>query len=229
MSNEELDDEAVGDKEAGKMYYIYSGEAWEPTSDRFYGITDEDFAAMNIESFGSSIQPDDYLPTFLGIKYPYAQEEDNMDIGYTYNSSSSGLGTRGNLYTVIDGVWTAYQSTIATTLQFGLENGIWVPDNTIRYTFTEDDYTFAAQALLLEPGFEAAAGNLDSFGNFNRQGGSTTWSDDMMITAIGVVLGNNDPSAAEGQKYIVSVDVYNGSSAVETFGLIKTGGEWVAN
>ena len=229
MSNEELDDEVVGDKEAGEMYYVYTGEVWEPASDRFYGITDEDFASMNIESFGSSIQPDDYLPTFLGIKYPYAQEEDNMDIGYTYNSSSSGLGTRGNLYTVINGVWTAYQSTISTTLQFGLDNGVWVPDNTIRYTFIEDDYTFAGETLEFEPGFEAAAGNLLNFGNFNRQGGSTTWSDDMMYTAVGVVLGNNDPSAAEGQKYIVSVDVYNGSSAVETFGLIKTGGEWVAN
>jgi hypothetical protein len=229
MSNETLDDEVVGDKEAAEMYYVYTGDAWELPTDRFYSITETDFASMNIESFGSSIQPDDYLPTFLGLKYPFALEEDNMDIGYTYDSSSSGLGTRGNLYTVIDGVWTAYQSTIATTLQFGLEDGVWVPDNTIRYTLVTSDYELVAAALLTEPGFEDAAGNLDSFGNFNRSGGSTNWSDEMVVTGLAIALDNLDPGAVEGQKYIITVSTWAPGDSTEDFSLIKTGGEWVAN
>jgi hypothetical protein len=184
---------------------------------------------MGIPNFGSSISPDNYLTAFLTLKYPYAQEDDVRDIAYKYVSSSSGPGTRGNRYTFLGGVWTAYESTIATALQFGLEDGVWVPDNTIRYTFTTEDYTFVGETLKTEPGFENAAANLLSYGNFNRQGGTTGWSTEMMVTAIGIVLDNIDPSAAEGQKYLVTVDIYNSGNGTENYSLIKTGGEWVAN
>ena len=224
MSNDVLEDEVVGDKVAGEMYYVYTGGAWAPATDRFYGITDEDFASMNIESFGSSIQPDDYLPTFLGIKYPYAQEGDNMDIGYTYNSSSSGLGTRGNLYTVIDGVWTAHQSTIATTLQFGLENGTWVPDNTIRYTLIRnDDYEYMASQLT-DPEYAGLIGNLANYGDFDYN-----WSSAQIEYALAILLDHLDPNAEEGQKYLLTYIVYDNGENERSTSFIKTGGEWVAN
>ena len=128
---------------------------------------------------------------------------------------------------MMSGVWVEYQSTISTTLQFGHDGTTWVPDNTIRYSLVGSDYSAVAAALLTEPGFEAAAGNLDNFGNFNRTGGSTNWSDEMLVTAMGIVLNNNDPGAADGQKYIMTFDVYIGSNSTEDLALIKEAGIWV--
>ena len=169
------------------------------------------------------------MPTFLNLKYPFAQEDDEIFVIYDYFSSSSGAQIRGNLYTVIDGEWVGAESTIETSLQFGFENGTWVPDNTIRYTFTGADYAAVGAALINEPGFELAAANLQNFGNFNRTGGSTNWSDSMMITAESIVLNNINPGAEEGQKYIVTVNTYIGSNSTLNIRVIKEGGEWVPN
>lgn len=225
-----------GDTDAKGEYFVYDGGAWEPAEDVYY-LSTSDYDAMGegsgqpgaFNNFSSGTPADNYLPTFLGLEYPFAQEEDQIFVIYKYFSSNSGLGTRGNQYTYTNGEWIGHESVIETSLQFGLENGIWVPDNTIRYTLEGSDYSLAAAALLDEPGFEAAAGNLDNFGNFNRTGGSTTWTDEMMVTALGIILDNLDPGAAEEQKYIVTADVYIGSNATEDFSLIKIGGEWVAN
>ena len=120
-------------------------------------------------------------------------------------------------------------SIISTSLQFGHDGTQWVPDNTIRYTLVDSDYAAVASALLTTPGFVEAAGNLDSYGNFNRTGSATAWSDEMMVTAMGVMLDNLDPSAADGQKYITTCNIYDGSSGTEDRSLIKEAGVWVQN
>jgi hypothetical protein len=226
MSNDVLDDEIVGDKTAYETYFEYTGTEWALPSDNFYVITDEDFASMGIESFGSSISPEDYLPTFLSLKYPYAQEDDAINLGYNYDSSSSGSGARGNLYTFVDGEWTAYQSTISTTLQFGFEDGVWVPDNTIRYTLTAADY--ALIAVELGDTYPDATSSMSNYGNMDRRAGNVAeWTDPMVLEAVAVVLNDIDPSAAEEQKYIVTIEIYNGSNTTEDFAVIKMGGEWI--
>ncbi|MUU78543.1 choice-of-anchor J domain-containing protein [Winogradskyella endarachnes] len=208
-----------------EVYYTYTDGEW-VLSEGVYILSEEDFESMGLSNFGSSIPADNYLPTFLSIKYPFAQEEDELIVIYKYVSSSSGAQLRGNLYSVVGGEWTGYESTISTTLQFGKEDGIWVPDNTIRYTVISSDYSLVASTLLTEPGFESAASNLDSYGNFNRTTGSSGWTDAQMKTAMGVILDNLDPNAEEGQKYIVTVDIYNGASGTEDFAVIKTDGVW---
>ena len=226
MSNDVLDDEVVGDKTAYQTYLEYTGTEWALPSDNFYAITNEDFESMGIDSFGSSVSPGDYLSTFLGLKYPYAQEDDMINLGYNYNSSSSGSGARGSLYTFTDGVWTAYESTISTTLQFGYVDGTWVPDNTIRYTLAPADY--AAIASGLGETYPNATSSMINYGNMDRRAGNAAeWTDTMVLEAINVVLDINDSSAAEDQKYVISIEVYNGSNTTEDFAVIKTGGEWV--
>ncbi len=226
MSNDVLEDEIVGDKTPDEMYFEYTGTEWAIPSSNFYAIADEDFESMGLTSFGSSTSPGDYLPTFLSLKYPYAQEDDTIDVGYNYVSSSSGAGARGNLYTFVNGAWTAYQSTISTTLQFGYDNGIWVPDNTIRYTLTGDDYAAIVSALGADyPGPTSSMGN---YGNMDRRAGnSNEWTNPMVLEAVAVVLDIIDPSAADEQKYVVTIEVYNGSNTTEDFAVIKMGGDWV--
>ena len=217
-------------------YYMYSDSAWELAENVYY-LSSADFDSMGegsgepgrFDNFSSSISPNSYLPAFLAINFPYGQEEEELIVTYAYYSSSSGAQVRGNLYTFTDGAWTAHQSTISTSLQFGHDGTQWVPDNTIRYTLVDSDYDTVASALLTTPGFVEAAGNLDSYGNFNRTGGGSSWSDEMMVTAMGVMLDNLDPSSEDGQKYITTCNIYDGSSGTEDRSLIKEAGVWIQN
>jgi len=217
-------------------YYMYSDGEWELVENTYY-LSSADFDSMGegsgqpgrFDNFSSSVSPDNYLPAFLAINFPYGQEEEELIVTYAYYSSSSGAQVRGNLYTFTDGAWMAHQSTISTSLQFGHDGTQWVPDNTIRYTLVDADYSNVASTLLTTPGFEDAAGNLDNYGNFNRTGSGTSWSDEMMITAMGVVLDAIDPSAEDGQKYITTYNIYDGSSGTEERSLIKEAGAWIEN
>ncbi|KAA5820887.1 hypothetical protein FPF71_17255 [Algibacter amylolyticus] len=232
MSNDDLDDEVIGDKIDLEAGYTYNGEAWVTPTDRFYLISDEDFDSMGEASgqpgrynnFGSSTPAEDYLPTFLGIKFPYALEGQELDVVYDYFSSSSGAQVRGNLYTVIDGKWVGYESTIDTTLQFGHDGTTWVPDNTIKYTLIRNgDYEYMASQLT-EPEYAGLIGNLASYGDFDYN-----WSDDQIHYALKLFLDHLDPDAAEGQKYILTYVIYdNGESDYQT-GFKKEGGVWVLN
>ncbi len=223
------------------VFYSYSEESseWEAIDDQFYISDAADYDAMGegsgqpgqYDNFSSSVSSSDYVPTFLATKYPFAFEEDQMYVAYKYYSSSAGgLQVRGDLFTLTDGAWVEYDNVVTETIQFGKEADGWVPDNTILYTLTTDDYSFAAAELLEEVGFEAAAGNLDNFGNFNRNGGTTNWSDEMLVTAFGLILDKNDPAAEVGQKYLITFAMYNGSSGTEELKVIKDAdGAWILN
>ncbi|MDC1162382.1 hypothetical protein OAT18_02955 [Tenacibaculum sp.] len=240
MSNATLPDEVVGDKIEDNAIYIYKDNSWKAASslNSSYLISDADFTSMGITNFGSSIPAENYLPTFLGLKFPYAQEAEKLNVLYKYVSSSSGAQTRGNLYTKLGSVWVAHESTISTDFQFGHDGNEWAPDNTIKYTLTAADYTLVASTLKNEEGYVAASSNLEGFGNFNRTGdadpggvlasGTSNWNDFMMIRALGIVLNKLDASAAENQKYAISFNMYDGSSGVGLFRMIKNAsGEWV--
>ena len=225
-----------GDAVSYGTYYMYSEGDWELAENVYY-LSTADFDSMGegsgqpgrFDNFSSSISPNNYLPAFLAINFPYGQEEEELIVTYAYYSSSSGAQVRGNLYTFTDGAWMAHQSTISTSLQFGHDGTEWVPDNTIRYTLVDSDYAVVASALATTTGFVEAAANLDSYGNFNRTGSATAWSDEMMVTAMGVMLDNLDPSAADGQKYITTCNIYDGSSGTENRSLVKEAGVWIQN
>lgn len=224
MTNDALEDETVGNKTSNQAIYTYNGTEWDIPTDGFYSINDEDFASMGLESFGSSTQPDNYLPTFLNLKFPYAQEGEELNVLYSYVSSSSGAQTRGNLYTKTDGVWVGYQSTIDTTLQFGKEDNTWVPDNTIRYTLVRNaDYEYMASQLT-DAEYSGLIGNLASYGDFDYN-----WSDAQIQYALAILLDSLDPNAAEGQKYILTYVIYDSGENEYSTKFIKTDGVWVVN
>lgn len=211
-----------------ELFYTYSGGDWE-MSEGAYFMQDADFDSMGEASgqpgrynnFGSSTPPGDYLPTFLGIKYPYAMEEDELFVIYDYYSSSSGAQIRGNLYTVIDGEWVGHESVMSTTLQFGHDGFTWVPDNTIKYTLTSADYDHIVSALAGKYPSETA--NMANYGNFN----GFSWTEAMIVEACSAVLLNNNPGAAEGQKYEVTYSIYDGSTHDSTVTVILEGGSYV--
>ncbi|MBO6880868.1 choice-of-anchor J domain-containing protein [Winogradskyella sp.] len=221
-----------GPTESLSAYYQYTDGSWDDV-DGVYYLSAADYDSMGESSgqpgqfnnFSGSVMPQNYLPQFLSMQYPFAQEEDEIFVIYRFfQGGDVGTVTKGNLYRFINGEWTPSISS----LQFGLEDGIWVPDNTIRYTLNAGDYGLIVSQLTGIEGFEAAVDNLDSFGNFNRAGGSTNWSDEMILTALNFVLDNLNPSAEEGQKYIVTVATWAPGNSTEDFAVIKEGGEWVS-
>ena len=224
---------ATGDTNSKGEYFMYTGGNWDAV-DGVYYLSSADFDSMGegsgqpgqYDNFSSSISPNNYLPTFLSLNFPYAQEEEELFVIYDYFSSSSGAQRRGNLYTVMGGEFVGHESTISTTLQFGFENGVWVPDNTIRYTMGDADYTAIVAALAAD--YPAATTSMDNYGNMDRRpGNAAEWTNPMVLDAINVVLDIVNPSAEEEQKYIVTIDVYNGSNTTEDFAVIKMGGVWV--
>ena len=160
----------------------------------------------------------------MDITFPYGQEEEELFVIYDYYSSSSGAQIRGNLYTVNDGAWAGHESTIATTLQFGFEDGIWVPDNTIRYTLSNDDYEYIGNTLESDPEYTNLVGTLIQYHDYDYN-----WTQEQIIYSLGVLLDHIDPNAAEGQKYIMNYLLYDNGLAELSAGLIKEGGVWVAN
>ena len=49
----------------------------------------------------------------------------------------------------------------------------------------------------------------------------------MIATAMAILLDNIDPTAEDGQKYLLTYDIYNGTNTTENAAMIKTDGAWV--
>lgn len=218
-----------GDADNKGAYYSYDGSRWEQMDDIYY-LSTSDYDSMGEDSgrpgrfnnFSSSVAPEDYLPTFLSKTPPYdfAQNGDELTLVYKFFNGSTVL--RGNLYTVVDGVWTPYQ----TSLQFGHDGNKWVPDNTIKLAFTTAEYAKIAAALSSK--YPDATSSMLNFGNMDRRpGNSAEWTNEMVLEAIAIILNDINPSAEEGQKYVITIDIFNGSRTTEDFAVIKENGEWI--
>lgn len=227
MSNAVLADEVVGNKESYIANYTYTGGAWEVPTSGYYEVTETDFASMGISNFGSGTPAEDYLPTFLRLKFPYANGGDELQVLYKYVSSSSGPQVRGNSYTkTADNMWLAYMSTVDTELQFGHDGAKWVPDNTIKYTLTrgsDSDYDWIASQLTSAE-YANLIGNLSNYDDFDYN-----WSGAQILHAMTLFAEYHDPSAAEGQKYLFTYVVYDNGENEIKLSMIKQGGVWIEN
>ncbi len=208
-------------------FYRSSGSShgWEAVGDGVYYLSSADYDAMgapgNFNNFSSSVPADNYLPAFLMINYPFAQEEEEIYIIYKYFSSSAGeVQTRGDLYTFIEGNWSRYQSVIAQSLSFGHNGTTWVPDNTIKYSLKSDDYTAIAAAY--ESINPAGSSSMANFGNYDVG----LWSEEERLGSIGGRLIEIFPTV-EGQKYLVSYDTWEPGAGVRSLHVIYMGGAYV--
>ncbi len=219
-----------GETTSIETYYKYSNGVW-ALSTGVYPLTVADYDSMGTASgqpgkynnFDSTMPPDGYIATFLGIKYPYAKEGDNLIVIYKYYSG--GTQTRGNLFTFSNGAWSGALTTIDTTLQFGHDGTTWVPDNTIKYELLPADYTFIVNAFTGVSGFESAVANLNTYHNIS----TFNWTATQIDAAISTLLLHNNPGMAEGQKFSVTIYVYDGSSHNITINYILSNGVYVRN
>lgn len=208
------------------------------------GITDDEYALMGegFPNFSSEDEADSKLSIFLEDKFKFDSYAtgDIVPLMYKlYVTDDEDVDGDGSVedrttysyvkYFIYDGSsWSAYESVVEQTLQFGNDGTTWVPDNTILYALTSVDYSFIVSQLA--DTYPDATDSMANFGNLDRRVGNPAyWSDDMILEAMSLVLDNVDPAAEEEQKYVVTFDIYNGANATETINLIKTSSVWVRN
>lgn len=206
-------------------FYYKDGE-WNKAT----GFTEEQYAAMGegFPNFSSHDEAELKTPIALLDVYKFDPKSAGDVVVTMYELYKGGGVTKS--YTknyIFDGTsWSIYNNEAEATVKFGHDGSTWVPDNTIKYTFTGDDVSFISNALIGT--YPGPADNVGFFGSFDRRDSSSNyWSDAMLLEAFNVLLDNKDASAAEGQKYVLTFIIYNGATTTETKSVIKTGGVWV--
>ncbi len=116
--------------------------------------------------------------------------------------------------------WQPIQDVIQQSLQLGHDGTTWVPDNTIKYSLTADDYSAIADAT--EATNSSGSGSVAQYGNFDLG----LWSTDEITAAVGARLLDLFPQV-EGQKYLVSYDTWEPGAGVRDVHLIFEGGVYV--
>ncbi|MEN8247793.1 MAG: hypothetical protein ABFS32_02585 [Bacteroidota bacterium] len=175
-----------------------------------------DFFSESGTDFSTKSEGAEKMPSYLNYLYSTANDyySLNLEAGdkivIQYNFDDWGGSGDPNvpavaLYIFSGTEWISYGDAYQTTtesLDFGHDGTVWVPDNTVKYTFTSADYAVCgdeANGL----GNAAARDNIRSYGNFGTQ-----WSHAEIIEAIGFVLKLNFPASEEGQKYFVTYNTY---------------------
>ncbi|SDE71105.1 hypothetical protein [Cellulophaga baltica] len=220
--------------------FFFIDGAWE----MIQGFTDAEYTLMGegFPNFSSSDEAAVKIPIYLKDKFKYEPKEagDIVSIMYKlYTTDVDDVDGDGRVddnttvsligYFIYDGAeFSKYNNEIMETLQFGFDGTNWIPDNTIKYTLGRDDYTLIGDALLAT--YAGPAGSAARYGNFDRRAGNAAeWTYAMLVEGMGILLNSIAPNADEGQKYIMTFDIYNGSAGTESISVIKTGGVWVAN
>ena len=92
-----------------------------------------------------------YLPQWLAIKYPYAQETHTRTVVF---KTSSGNTFAANDYTFSNGKWTPFPTQLDQTEQYvfaGWSNKGWMFDPTVYYTMVNSDYQIMVDYVLNHP------------------------------------------------------------------------------
>ena len=183
---------------------------------KFTGFTEDQYSAMGegYPNFSSEDEADAKIPVALIDVFKFDPKEAGDIVLAMYELYVGGGVTES--YTsayVFDGTsWSKYNNVANETIKFGHDGSTWVPDNTIKYTLTAADYD------LVGNGF---------YGNFDVRAGKGEESEEVRLEKINTILLNNFPSAAEGQKYVVAYNIYNGANGIWEMKVILDGGVYV--
>lgn len=145
IDNIKMSEETIGltVKNEKRQYATYSsnGEKWSKAPSYIITLQPEDYDAMGL-SKGTLAKADapKYLPTYLSLNYPYAQEGNDKVIVYKTGNSSF----YADRLTFNNGVWTVNSFVEVKTDQFvyaQLENKkAWIFDPTFIFTLEKADY-----------------------------------------------------------------------------------------
>lgn len=114
-------------------YFKFNGTAYEATD--IVAVQPADYTAMG-QGYGNFTNPaqDNYLPQFLSEKYPYAQVDDKVYVGFRCYAGGA-TSWRVDEY-IFTGEWTKTIYFGQKTDQFRKVEGIWEIDRTLELDFT---------------------------------------------------------------------------------------------
>lgn len=114
-------------------YFKYNGTAYESTD--IVAVQPQDYTAMG-QNYGNFTHPtqDNYLPQFLSEKYPYAQLDDKLYVGFRCYAGGA-TSWKVDEY-VFNGQWTKTIYFADKTDQFRKQDSQWLVDRTLELDFT---------------------------------------------------------------------------------------------
>jgi hypothetical protein len=114
-------------------YFKFNGTSYEATD--IVALQPADYTAMG-QNYGNFTNPaqDDYLPLFLGEKYPYAQVDDKVYVGYRCYAGGA-TSCKVDEY-IFNGTWTKTAYFTEKQDQFRKNEGVWNVDRTLELDYT---------------------------------------------------------------------------------------------
>ena len=114
-------------------YFKFNGTGYEAAD--VVAIQPADYTAMG-QNYGNFTNPaqDDFLPLFLGQKYPYAQVDDKIYVGYRCYAGGA-TSCKVDEY-VFNGTWTKTAYFAEKQDQFRKAEGVWNVDRTLELDYT---------------------------------------------------------------------------------------------
>ena len=114
-------------------YFKFNGTGYEAAD--VVAIQPADYTAMG-QNYGNFTNPDQdlYLPLFLGQKYPYAQVDDKVYVGYRCYAGGA-TSWKVDEY-VFNGTWTKTAYFAEKQDQFRKAEGVWNVDRTLELDYT---------------------------------------------------------------------------------------------
>lgn len=220
--------------------FLYNDDKW----NFIQGFTDDEYESMgeSFPNFSSEDEAEEKIPVYLKEKYYFKNKDAGAIENIMYklyvtdvdDVDGDGRTNDKTTYSYVsyynyDGAdWAPYTNEVQEAVQFGHDGQTWVPDNTIKYRLASTDIALIKSTF--ESKYPGPADNVGFFGSFDRRSGSSNyWSDEMLLEAFNVVLDNNNPTAEDGQKYVLTYVIYNGSTVDESMSVIKENGVWVYN
>lgn len=177
-----------------------------------FTLNDEDYTEMgqNYPNFSDEDLAWFRIGIFLESQYPYAEADDMIAV--SYELYDGGASTEYVNFVFNGTVFNAIPSVVEKSIKFGHDGFAWVPDNTIKYTLVQADYDLVGNGY---------------YANFDVRGGKAEELESVRLEKINIILLNNFPGMAEGQKFVVKYDVYSGAAEVWELKVILSGGEYI--
>ncbi len=114
-------------------YFKFNGSGYEAVD--IVAVQPADYTAMG-QNYGNFTNPaqDDFLPLFLAKKYPYAQVDDKVYVGYRCYAGGA-TSCKVDEY-IFNGTWTKTAYFAEKQDQFRKAEGVWNVDRTLELDYT---------------------------------------------------------------------------------------------
>ncbi|WP_170120037.1 choice-of-anchor J domain-containing protein [Dysgonomonas alginatilytica] len=205
----------VKNKELRYTPYKYRNAKWQSAADSVITLQPTDYDAMGLK-FLTTAQAPDFLPAFLGLKFPFAQEGDAKTITYKVSATSC----YADEYVFSKGKWSVNTFILEKTDQFVLSTLGWVFDPTLHVTMKKgkentDDYMMIvnyvkAHEAIANPALVSSYGDSEYYYGFSGNYGNISYreSDRSLDTTYPKSGTTAEKAAFMDQRAIEGIKVY---------------------